>query len=71
MPSWSVEVMPGVRLMNSGEMTYSGSPPPFSGGQTVMEPMAAVGAPSQKQENRQKRPSGPPVGVSKTGGVIR
>ena len=70
-PSWSVNVMPGVGLMNSGEMTFSASPPLFSFGQTVTEAMAAAGSPSQKQENRRKRPGGPSVTASKTGGVLR
>ena len=65
MPSWSVKVMSGAGLMNSGEMTDSVSPPSSSCGQTVTEAMAA-GSPSQKQENGQKRPSGPPVRALKT-----
>ena len=57
-PSWSVKVMLGVRLMNRGEMTYSASPWSFSGGQTVTQATAAADSPLQKQENRQERPGG-------------
>ena len=57
--------MLGVRLMNTGEMMDSASPLSSPGGQTVTEAVAAAGSPSQKRENRQKRPGGPLVRASK------
>ena len=51
--SWSVKVMVGVRLTNSGEMAYSACPPSSWGGQTVTAAIAAAGSPLQKQLNRQ------------------
>ena len=70
-PSCSVKVMSGAGLMNSGETTYSASPPSSSGEQTVTETMVAADSPSQKQENRKSAQVGCRSGPRRPGGVLR